>query len=181
MRDGAPISDKIRGELKSPVGQIVADGLVTKALLAEYFGGNKLTVCVGDRTTERIHEFGFSPDLEIVDSLEKRKPRQPPMLTASESRIVLKAINPPGLISGDSMEKLAKSLSLIKGSHEKVRLEVKGEEDLLALPVVAFFPEGTVVMYGQPNVGLVIVSSKESRERSEKILQEMGISSLPVP
>ncbi len=181
MRDGAPISDKIRGELKSPVGQIVADGLVTKALLAEYFGGNKLTVCVGDRTTERIHEFGFSPDFEIVDSLEKRKPRQPPMLTAGESRIVPESDQSTRTYFRRFDGKVAKSLSLIKGSHEKVRLEVKGEEDLLALPVVAFFPEGTVVMYGQPNVGLVIVSSKESRERSEKILQEMGISSLPVP
>ena len=180
MQDGTPINDEIRSQLKTPIGQLVLDDAVTKEVLAEYFTDDRIIVCVGDRTTERVHEFGLSPDLEIVDSLEKRFPRRAPSMDKRETRNVLQADNPPGLISGDSMEKLAESLRLIEISHEKVRLKIRGEEDLLALPVVAFFPEGTVTMYGQPNVGLVIVSSKESRERSREVLRGMGITFLPM-
>ena len=179
MTSGTPINEKIRNELKVPVGHIVQDQSVRKEIVAPYFvAGKWITVSVGDRTTERFHEFGLSCELEIVDSLEKRSIRQAPSLLEGENRVLLGALNPPGVISQESLDQLAKSLKLIVGSGVKVRLEIKGEEDLLALPVIAFFPERTVTFYGQPNVGLVIVTSVQSREKSRRILKEMGIESL---
>ncbi len=179
MANGTPISDEIRNELKNPIGLVIPDSKVDRGKLVQYFDGRKTTVCVGDRTTERIHQLGFSPSLEIVDSLEKRVVRQAPSLAKGEDREVLKAVNPPGMISGESLKILAESLALIIDFGLKVRLEISGEEDLIALPVIAFFPGDTVTFYGQPNVGLVVVSSSESRERSKCILEGMGISSLP--
>jgi|SRR5579872_2227127 len=179
MTSGTPISEKTRDELKSPVGRVVLDTDVSRELINPFFQGERLTVTVGDRTTERLQELGFSPDLEVVDSLEKRKTRKVPPLSEFEHRRVLLATNPPGEISADSLEKISACLDLLSDGHNKLRLEVRGEEDLLALPVIAFFPKDTVTFYGQPNVGLVIVNSPESREKSLKILSEMGISSLP--
>lgn len=179
MPGAKPISEKIRQELKVPIGQVIPDLKVEEELLAPYFNRTKITACVGDRTTERIHEFGFSPNLEIVDSLEKRMIREPPALDSRQQRLVIRSANPPGTISLESLENLARCLELIVHSASKVRLEVKGEEDLLALPVIAFFPENTVTFYGQPNVGMVVVASHKSRERSRRILKEMGIVSLP--
>jgi GTP-dependent dephospho-CoA kinase len=172
-----PINERIRKELKVPLGRLIPDSKLGKDLLASYFTKHGITVCIGDRTTERVHELGFSPDLEIVDSLEKRMNRNAPELF-EKNRIILKAMNPPGAISEEALKKLAECLSLILTSHDKVRLEVRGEEDLLALPVIAFFPEETVSFYGQPNVGLVIVTSEEARKRSREILHEIGIISL---
>jgi hypothetical protein len=76
------------------------------------------------------------------------------------------------------LEKLAECLQLILDSHKQIRLEVQGEEDLLALPVLAYYPEDAVLFYGQPNEGLVVVSSKKAREKAREILRGMGISSL---
>jgi GTP-dependent dephospho-CoA kinase len=160
------------------MGRIVEDREVTVNLLAPYFLQSGLKVSVGDRTTERIQELGFTPDLEIVDSLEKRQARIAPAVIEGEGRQVLHAINPPGAITPESLRQLGVSLTLIQNARSKVRLEISGEEDLLALPVVAFFPEKTVTFYGQPNVGLVIVDSAASRERAKNILVELNIQSL---
>jgi uncharacterized protein (UPF0218 family) len=170
------IDDRIRKELKIPLGRLIEDSKVTKNLLKEYFEDQKITVCVGDRTTERVQDFGFSPSLEIVDSLEKRASRKEPKVSQND-RIILEATNPPGLITKDSLERLAECLRFIQ-THKVVRLQIRGEEDLLALPVVAFFPGESVLFYGQPNEGLVVVSSSQARERAKEILQEIGINSL---
>jgi GTP-dependent dephospho-CoA kinase len=174
-----PISEQIRGELKVPIGRVIPDAEVTREIVRPYFDGTRKTACVGDRTTERVHEFGFSPDLEIVDSLEKRKARVVPSPVKNEERRILTASNPPGAISRDALLKISESLRLIEDSKSKVRIEIKGEEDLLALPVIAFFPAQTVTFYGQPNVGLVVVTSQESRNKSRQILEKMAIRSLP--
>ena len=171
------ISDEVRKELKVPLGRLIKDSKLTSDLLADCFEDRRITVCVGDRTTERMHEFGFSPSLEIVDSLEKRTSRQIPKLVEKD-RLILKTSNPPGSISEDALKKLAECLQRIQTSQVQIRLEVKGEEDLLALPVIAFFPEDTVSFYGQPNEGLVVVSSVKARQKSREILREMGIDSL---
>jgi len=171
------INDKIRKELKVPLGRLIRDSEVTKSSLDDYFRDLRITVCIGDRTTERIHLLGFSPTLEIVDSLEKRTSRKVPKIYEKD-RIILKTTNSPGSISTDALKRLLEILQTIQNSRMQIRLEVQGEEDLLALPVIAYFPEGTVSFYGQPNEGLVVVSSTMAREKSRKILHEMGIDSL---
>ena len=55
-----------------------------------------------------------------------------------------------------------------------------GEEDLLTLPILAFFPEQTIVLYGQPNEGLVIVGAMgDAKDLARKTLSEMGVRSQP--
>jgi len=41
---------------------------------------------------------------------------------------------------------------------------VEGEEDLLVLPLMADMPLGSVIIYGQPNEGLVIITITEERQ-----------------
>jgi hypothetical protein len=53
---------------------------------------------------------------------------------------------------------------------------VKGEEDLLALPVIALAPVSALVFYGQPGEGIVVVrADAESKSRIKAILAEIGI------
>ena len=55
-----------------------------------------------------------------------------------------------------------------------VRVFVKGEEDLLVLPVLVHAPENSVVLYGQPDEGLVIVPvNQEARDKANKIMDLM--------
>ncbi|MCG3779568.1 MAG: hypothetical protein JW390_20152 [Nitrosopumilus sp.] len=55
-----------------------------------------------------------------------------------------------------------------------VRLIVNGEEDLLVLPVCIHAPENSVVLYGQPNKGLVLVQiNTEIRNKAQSLLDMM--------
>lgn len=173
-------TDELRKDLKSPLGLLVRDSEVRREKLEKYFRKPHLTVSVGDRTTEKINEIGLSPDLEIVDMMERRSSRPSPKL--SSDRLVIRANNGAGTITAGALHKLDQSLDIILRNRQKtVRLIVKGEEDLLALPIIAFFPDATVVFYGQPGEGLVVVDSIASKQKAKDILSQLGIKSLKLP
>jgi hypothetical protein len=55
-----------------------------------------------------------------------------------------------------------------------IRLTVNGEEDLLVLPVCIHAPENSVILYGQPNKGLVLVQiTAEIRNKAQALLDLM--------
>ena len=79
--------------------------------------------------------------------------------------------NPPGEITEESIQVIQKAFSC----EPPVRITVDGEEDLLVIPVCIYAPENSVVMYGQPNEGLVIVHiTPEIQAKVQKILDAMN-------
>ena len=55
--------------------------------------------------------------------------------------------------------------------EESVRITVDGEEDLLVIPACIYAPDKSVVLYGQPNEGMVIVPvTSEIRNKTKSIL-----------
>ena len=175
------IKSKMRVDLKIPLGELVREKDVSRETLKQFFESARdlITVTVGDRTTERMHEFGLSPLLEIIDSVEKRSRRIPP-LNSENDRLIFKTVNNAGSINSDALSLLSLCLDRIE-QGSKLRLEVEGEEDLLALPIIAFYPVTTVTFYGQPNEGMVIVRSSDdrARKRALAICREIGIQELP--
>jgi len=56
-----------------------------------------------------------------------------------------------------------------------VRITVMGEEDLFVLPVCIYAPDNSIVLYGQPNEGLVLVEiSTEIRNKVQTLLDLMN-------
>lgn len=107
------------------------------------------------------------PSLQIIDGLEKRQQREPPKL---EGTTELNVDNPAAQITAQSIEIIKQSFTL----KPPVRLLVNGEEDLLVIPVCIFAPEHSVVLYGQPNQGLVIVKiTPEIRNKTQRLLESM--------
>ena len=174
------LPESLRESLKAPIGELIQDKEISRTVLLEKSLGakEKILVSIGDRTTERLLQLSFAPDLEIVDAIEKRSNR-PPIPFSGKKDNILQTRNPPGSITDESLGCLSRSLELLKSSKERVRIEVRGEEDLLVLPVVAFFPEDTIVTYGQPNEGMVVVkSSGRARSLCLDILGKMGIRAI---
>ena len=53
-------------------------------------------------------------------------------------------------------------------------MNVDGEEDLLALPAVLSSPEKSIVVYGQPGEGIVLVRvSAQSKKQVSKFVEQM--------
>jgi GTP-dependent dephospho-CoA kinase len=159
-----PISPKDAQFLKQPFGTLVADKDVTRQKISLALQSAKKVISVGDATTERLVSFGITPDVAVIDGKERRSKRDYPNYKARE----LRCINPSGVISKDAAATLQDALKL----QPPTRVLVDGEEDLLALPIFTMAPIGSVVLYGQPLEGLVIVEITSAKQKQAKDLMD---------
>ena len=153
--------------MKTPLGILLPIGQDNKENIQKYLLDESYIITVGDRTTEKMIEYGIIPSLQIIDGFEKRKQREFPKLgNASELMID----NPAAEITLQSIEIIKKAFEMTP----PIRLTVNGEEDLLVLPVCIHAPKNSVVLYGQPNKGLVLVEiNTEIRNKAQTLLDMM--------
>ena len=163
------LPENLREQLKIPLGILIPDNEVTKDNILKHTSSASLIISVGDATTEKMIKFDIIPSLQIVDSQEKRESRTPPSDSSVASNLTCN--NPAGEITSESIDLIKNAFTL----KPPVRITVNGEEDLLVIPVCLYAPENSIVMYGQPNEGLVIVSiNQEIRKKTQLILDSMN-------
>jgi len=153
--------------LKIPLGILLPESQTDKTNIQKHLSENSYVITVGDRTTEKMIEFGLIPSLQIIDSKEKREKREPPKLANATE---LTVDNPAAEITPQSIDIIKQGFTM----QPPVRISVNGEEDLLVIPVCVYAPENAIVLYGQPNEGLVIVKvNPEIRNKTQKLLDSM--------
>ena len=161
------LPDSLRDQLKIPLGVLLLENQADKTNILKHLSENSYIISVGDRTTEKMIDFGLIPSLQIIDGQEKREKREPPKI---ENAIELVVENPAAEITFQSISLIKHAFTL----QSPVRLFVIGEEDLLVLPVCIYAPENAVVLYGQPNEGLVLVKiTSEIRNKAQTLLDLM--------
>jgi hypothetical protein len=163
------LPENLREQLKIPLGILLLDNQTTKENVIKYTQSSPFIITVGDATTEKMLNFGIIPSLQIIDAKEKRSKRAPP--SNETVTTIMTCINPPGEITKESIAVIKKAFK----SKTPVRINVTGEEDLLVLPACIYAPKDAVVMYGQPNEGLVIVKINDQiRNKTQLILDSMS-------
>jgi len=163
------LPDDLRDQLKNPLGNLISDNDPNKENIKKKISAESVIITVGDRTTENMLQLGLKPQIQIIDGLEKRSECAVPADDTINTKLSCK--NPPGEITEESIQVIQKAFS----SEPPVRITVDGEEDLLVIPVCIHAPENSIVMYGQPNEGLVIVTiTPEIRAKVQKILDVMN-------
>ena len=162
------LPDSLRDKLKIPLGILLLEDEVNKKNIQKHISESSYIISVGDRTTEKMLGFGLIPSLQIIDGQEKRIKRNIPK--NFEVSTALTCDNPAAEITNQSIETIKKAFI----SPTPVRIIVHGEEDLLVIPICIYAPQNSVVMYGQPNEGLVIVKiTPEIRNKTQKLLDLM--------
>jgi len=162
------LPDGARSMLKEPFGTLVRDADVTAARLRSEMPDGALVVAVGDATTERLARLGMRAGVEVVDGHERRAARDAPDGAPATS---LSCKNAAGTIADSALAALREALA----APRPVRLTVDGEEDLLAVPLCEMCEDGTVVAYGQPGEGMVIVRVGDGpRARARRVMKMMG-------
>ncbi len=168
------LPNDLRDQLKTPLGDLIPDNdpnkeNTNKENIIKKNSTESIIITVGDRTTENLLQLDIKPQIQIVDGLEKRSKRIVPIDDTVNTNLSCR--NPPGEITDESIQVIQKAFS----SEPPVRIIVDGEEDLLVIPVCIHAPENSIVMYGQPNEGLVIVTmTPEIRAKVQKILDVMN-------
>lgn len=152
---------KHRQIFANPLGILLKENQTNKNTI-KHFLNDSLIVSVGDTTTAKLLSLNLLPAIQIIDNKEKRIPAKP-MLTNNQ-KFNLHCNNPPGQITEDSIRTIKIAFRLEK----PIRITVDGEEDLLTIPVCIHAPDNSIVLYGQPNKGLVIV--KVNNKIRKKVL-----------
>ncbi len=119
---------------------------------------------VGDVVSQQTEAAGVPVNLLIVDHRSMRKSLH---LPEYQPRTTYHVTNPAGVITQDSWNAIRKAVN----QNESLIL-VDGEEDLLALPCIIESPDDSLVVYGQPSEGMVVVKvSLSIKARVNGILQ----------
>ncbi|NWF95496.1 MAG: DUF359 domain-containing protein [Candidatus Thorarchaeota archaeon] len=123
-------------------------------------------IAVGDVTSATLAAQGAHVDLSIVDGATKRGAFSGRPTSECEYHIY----NPPAVIYPEAWSTIDTALD----SREKSVILVDGEEDLLGFPVVLLAPEGSVMLYGQPDAGIVWVPvNRENKSLARALLERM--------
>jgi uncharacterized protein (UPF0218 family) len=155
------LPDEIRATLKKPLGKLIkGDGRTAADKIKRLLTGERVIV-VGDASYENLLEAGVKPHMAILDFKVKRKAykRYPAKVSVT---------NPAGVITGALWKAIEENLS--SGGI----IGVKGEEDLAVIPAVLEADFGDVVLYGQPDEGMVYIKVDEDiKQRIAMLLRIM--------
>ena len=77
--------------------------------------------------------------------------------------------NPPGTITDELWETIEKA-KYLAAEESNILIVVNGEEDLAVIPCVLMAPENTVILYGQPGEGIVVVEADKIKDTAKKML-----------
>ncbi|MFW9888703.1 MAG: DUF359 domain-containing protein [Candidatus Thorarchaeota archaeon] len=160
-----------RGNLKSPKGDLYhkKDGPPQERVVSRIVEENpKCVIAVGDITAATLIEEGYTPDVSIVDGITKRGEFRG---TFSGEREYL-FYNPAAVLYPEAWSTIDTAIR----DNKKSLIVVEGEEDLMGFPGVLLAPHGSVMLYGQPDAGIVWVPvNKENKSLARSLLDKMPI------
>jgi len=148
------LTAQLRERLKTPLGKLVkgSSESVVETLRQEIRDRKPaMIICVGDAVSRLFTQNKLQTDVRILDNVEMRE-RIPPAELDMTSKRIFFAKNNPGTIDVSAWQAVAEALEA--GDSLVV---VDGEEDLLALVAMAIAPLDSIIVYGQPKVGVVLV------------------------
>ncbi|MDE2517820.1 MAG: GTP-dependent dephospho-CoA kinase family protein [Methanocorpusculum sp.] len=121
-------------------------------------------VCtVGDVVTHSALARGIIPAVGVIDGFTMRSPY---LAMPEISHHILRVRNPAGTITDELVAVLNEAVM-----STPCMILVDGEEDLAVLPLIRLLPDGALVLYGQPNEGVVVCEvTQELRLRADDLL-----------
>jgi len=168
------LTPTLREELKAPLGLLIQGSFdETMKTLKELIEKEKPSkiISVGDTVSNSMMRHAVSPQVLIVDNKVMRKPIQPIALDADQT---LHVKNPAGTLAEEAWAVIKEALR----GKRRTKVLVDGEEDLLTLVAVLCAPENSLVVYGQPHEGIVVVKvTEKTREMVRHIVDSMEQSS----
>ena len=157
--------------LRQPLGHLIS-GEPNKTMpqlksLSKKIHPVKVTA-VGDIVSRETLRAGIPVNLRIIDHISMRRPSASFEIKAAKSYRVK---NPAGVITQEAWDTIKLAMK-----DSDALIIVEGEEDLLTLPCIVESPDNSLVLYGQPSQGLVVVETNlDSKNSAGHILSRMII------
>ncbi|CAD7774563.1 hypothetical protein FHEFKHOI_01597 [Candidatus Methanoperedenaceae archaeon GB50] len=160
----------LRSELKEPLGRLYPKKTIIDEIHRELLRPAERIITVGDVITRNILDSGITINIAVIDGKTERTTKTPPLTIQGYHVVSVK--NPPATITEELINALKNALL----KSDLTMIMVDGEEDLAALPAVMLSPATSIVMYGQPGVGSVLIRVDDAiRKRVEGLLERMRV------
>jgi len=176
------LPDHLKSRLKVPHGTLCA-GCGREAIesLKAQLGAEKpaMVIAVGDITTCNLIESGVLPDICIVDHLTCRTAVSDEVVKCIHNPchgyVEVAVKNPAGMITLDLVACIKDAVHAVQSEGEgRMLIFVHGEEDLAVMPAVVLAPPSSIVIYGQPSSGCVLINvTREKKKEIRELLKEM--------
>lgn len=164
------LTPRLRRNLKKPIGILFRGSLEeTITMLKTLVEKEKPAkiVTVGDQVSQDLTDYSLLPDILIVDNKIMRKEIPPISATADQ---IVNVKNPPGTITDEAWSALESATR----DPWRTKIVVDGEEDLLTLVAILVVPEKSLVLYGQPHQGIVVVeATAEMKQKIREMVEAM--------
>jgi len=164
------LKPELRRELRNPLGKLLqGTPQETMKQLGELIIRERPghVISVGDVVSQNMLKQGIHSDIIIVDGKIMREEAQP-IDAKTHRRIVVE--NPAGTITPQAWLAIDRALK----QKKPTLIAVEGEEDLFTLVAVLRAPKNSLVVYGQPNEGVVAVKVDETaKHKVDLIIQAM--------
>ena len=156
-------------ELKQPMGKLFAGptnnpNIAMNSALKSISEESKI-IAVGDVTVYSLQIAKRDAWISVIDGMTHRKKWNKFEEIDLDGKLLINAENPPGMLTRSIFEACSKAIS----QTENVTILVDGEEDLVPIPLILMAPLGTILLYGQPNEGLIVrqidISAKRRARR----------------
>jgi len=156
------LNNNMISEFKKPLGKLYPnfEDAIPDIKKADFL------ISVGDQTTKNLKDNDLTPHLGIIDNRIQRKDHSHDLIQNN----ILEANNPAGTITDDLWETIESAIKAINADGIKRQIVVKGEEDLAVLPCILIAPEDTIILYGQPNEGLVYVKASDVKSKAKELM-----------
>ncbi len=167
------LKETARKYFKSPMGILLTPNDKTaEEKFSERFGstfhkGTPL-IAVGDVVAETLMSVSIIPNVTILDFKTLRDSNLQIIIPDSK---VIKVKNLPAEISREAWVAIKDLFHSFQTSKKRICVQVEGEEDLLAIPVALEAPLNSLMVYGQPGEGIVVVNiTKPLKKSIEELL-----------
>ncbi len=167
------LPEELRDELRKLHGELYpGDGVETAKRIIKDLNNYTKLISVGDIVTFNLLSAGLGPDISFVDDRTKRGPASDKIMRGTRHAVFKKLTveNPPGMITEELLAETSRAID----EKKPTQIFIKGEEDLAALPAIALAPISSVIIYGLPDKGAVLVRVTESKKKEiQSLLDRM--------
>ncbi len=158
----------LRKTLQKPMGKLFAGAEIDVSiaqgacLIAIHQARPPLVVAVGDIVCQLVEQLSDMRTVSVVDFVTRRTQK----LEVPDS---FDAQNPAGTIGQAAAQVVVKA---VQAAAKQQLIRIDGEEDLLVIPAVLAAPLGAMVLYGQPDEGIVAITVTEEKKQEVAALAQ---------
>ena len=128
---------------------------------------------IGDITTITLLKAQISPAVAIIDLKTKRESLNEELISTYFHSPTPLFLNPAGTINTISAFLYQQAVKDYLSTQKTQYIVVEGEEDLLALPAILLAPLDSYVLYGQPEIGIMMIKiTQQEKENAKRLLAQ---------